>query len=79
MPAGDTAPVDCDPLAALLPDQLPPAVQLVGLLATLHDTVALPPVVILDGETEILIAGGVTTVTVAEPLPEPEEFVHVSV
>jgi hypothetical protein len=54
-------------------------VQLVGLLATLHDTVALPPVVILDGETEILIAGGVTTVTVAEPLPEPEEFVHVSV
>lgn len=63
----------------MLPDQLPPAVQLVGLLVTLHDTVALPPVVIFGGETEILILGGVTTVTVADPLPEPDEFAQVSV
>ena len=74
-----SAPVDCEPLVALLPDQAPDAVQEVA-LAEDQLKVELPPVVIELGLTVSLTvgAGGVTE-TVADCDAEPPGPVQVKV
>ncbi len=72
-------PVLCEPLAALLPDQLPLAVQLVGLFVTLQVIVDDEPVVIDVGLTDMLTTGVAITVTVAEAVPEPAELLQLNV
>ena len=74
------APVDCEPVAALLPDQEPPATQAVALLAA-QVRVDEPPLAMVLGLALKLtvVLGLALTVTVADceaspPLPE-----HVSV
>jgi hypothetical protein len=74
-----SAPVDCEPLIPLVPDQAPEAVQAVALLAD-QLTVELPPLVTLLGLAERLIVGtGWVTVTVAACVALPPEPVQVSV
>ncbi len=60
------APVDCEPLTALGPDQAPEAVQAVALLDD-HVKLAVPPLVIVLGlaARETVGAGGVTETVVA--------------
>lgn len=72
-------PVLWDPLAALLPLHEPPAVQDDGLLVTLQLIVAVPPVVMLAGATEILTTGIAITVTVADADPEPAALLQLRV
>lgn len=77
-------PTCCEPPAAfLLPLQyeFPLAVHDVGLPVVLQVTVALEPVVILDGLTEIFTVGTADTVNVAvfDPLPAALEHVKVYV
>jgi hypothetical protein len=70
-----SAPVDCDPLRALVPDHPPEAVQEVALLAD-HVRVELPPLVTVLGLALMLTVavGCALTVTVTDwvalpPLP----------
>jgi hypothetical protein len=62
-----SAPVDWEPLIALLPDQPPEAVQAVALLET-HVKVELPPLVMVLGLALMLTVapGALLTVTVAD-------------
>lgn len=77
VPAVDMVPVLCDPLPLFAPDQLPLAVQLVGLLVALQLKVELLPVPMLLGETEMVTTGATApppplvtfTVAVAVSLP----------
>jgi hypothetical protein len=73
------APVDCVPLVALLPDQLPDAVQVVA-LATDQLKVAAFPVVTELGVAERLIVGAAVDAreTAADWVELPPEPVHVS-
>jgi hypothetical protein len=48
-------------------------------LVTFHESVALPPVFIDVGDTEIAITGVARTVRTAEALPEPALLLHVIV
>lgn len=74
-----SAPVDCEPLVALLPDHAPEAVQVVALAET-QVSVALPPLVIALGPTLRLTVGtGVFTVTVADCAALPPGPVQVRV
>jgi hypothetical protein len=69
-----SAPVDCEPLAALVPDQAPDAVHEVALVAV-QLKVELPPLATVLGLARKLTTGAdVLTVTVADcdalpPLP----------
>lgn len=61
-----SAPVDCEPLRALLPDQAPEAVQEDALLED-HDRVALLPLVIVLGlAMSAAVGGGGVTDTVVD-------------
>ena len=72
MPAVFIAPVVCVPLVVLLlPLHEPPAVHDDGLLVADHDIVALLPVLILVGDTEMFTTGIATTDTVVEADPDP--------
>ena len=75
-----SAPVDCEPLTALLPDQEPPAAHPVALLAA-HVKVAEPPLEIVLGLALKLtvVFGLALTVTVADCVAVPPLPVHVSV
>lgn len=71
-----SAPVDCEPLKALLPDHAPEAVQL---FASVEDqvSVALWPLVIALGPTlKLTVGAGEVTVTVVDCAalpPSPEQ------
>lgn len=74
-----SAPVDCEPLRALLPDQAPEAVQLFALMAD-QVSVALPPVVIALGPTlRLTVGAGEVTETVVDCAELPPAPVHVRV
>ena len=61
-----SAPVDCEPLRALLPDQVPEAVQAVAWVDD-HVRVALPPLVIALGPTlRLTVGSGALTETVVD-------------
>jgi hypothetical protein len=73
------APVDCEPLAGLLPDHAPEAEQEVALVADQFN-VALPPLVIALGPTlRITLGAGDFTVTVAVCAALPPGPVQVNV
>jgi hypothetical protein len=71
--------VDCEPCTALAPDQAPPAVQAVALVAVQFN-VALPPLVMALGPTLRLTVGvGDLMETVADWTALPPDPEHVSV
>jgi hypothetical protein len=73
------APVDCDPLIALAPDQAPEAVQPVALVADQFN-VELPPLATVLGLATMLTTGAVAvTDTVADWLELPPVPVQLSV
>ena len=72
------APVDCEPLVALPPDQPPEAVQAVALLED-QVRVELPPLVTLVGLALSETVGGGVTETVTDCAAEPPAPVHASV
>jgi hypothetical protein len=73
------APVDCDPLIALAPDQAPEAVQPVALVAD-QFKVELPPLATVLGLAAMLTTGAVAvTDTVADWLELPPVPVQLSV
>jgi hypothetical protein len=63
----------------LVPLQLPPPEHDVGLLPTFHDSVELPPAVILAGLRLIDMVGVASTFKVADPVAEPALLLQVSV
>jgi hypothetical protein len=73
-----SAPVDCEPLAAKVPDQPPEAVQAVALVED-QVSVELPPLATLVGLALSETVGGAVTETVADCAAEPPAPVHVSV
>jgi hypothetical protein len=77
-----SAPVDCDPLRALAPDQEPAALQAVALVEDHVSAELLPEATVLGLELILTVgAGGVgtpVTVTVAIWVTEPSGPVHVS-
>ncbi len=82
----ESAPVDCVPEAALVPDQSPEAVHLVGGLVADKDMVDELPWLMVDGLTLRLMTGAAgggggaaVTVTVAELVPVPPALVQASV
>ena len=61
-----SAPVDCEPLRALAPDQAPEALQAVALVDD-HVSVALAPLAIALGPTlKLTVGSGALTETVAD-------------
>ena len=61
-----SAPVDCEPLRALLPDQAPEAVQAVAWVDD-HVSVELPPLVMALGPTlRLTVGSGALTETVVD-------------
>jgi hypothetical protein len=75
-----SAPVDCEPLTALLPNQAPEAVQEVALLET-HVNVELPPLATVLGLAPILTVavGFALTVTVVDCAAVPPAPLQVNV
>ena len=73
-----SAPVDCVPLSALLPDQAPLAVQEVALLDDQVNVAALPLATVLGLAVKLTVAVGFT-VTVADCAALPPAPVQVSV
>jgi hypothetical protein len=74
-----SAPVDCEPLRALAPDQAPDAAQEVALLAD-QVNVALPPLEMALGPTLRLTVGAAAlTETIADCTAEPPVPVQVKV
>jgi hypothetical protein len=72
------APVDCEPLAALVPDQAPEAVQEVALMAD-QVSVELPPLATVPGlATKVTVGAGDVTETVADCVALPPVPVQVS-
>ena len=75
-----SAPVDCVPLSALLPDQAPLAVQEVALLDDQVSVAALPLATVLGLAVKLTVAVGFgLTVTVADCAALPPAPVQVSV
>jgi len=73
-----SAPVDCDPLAAMLPDQAPEAVHEVALAAD-QVNVELPPLATVLGlAANVTVGAGEVTETVADCVALPPLPVHVS-
>ena len=74
-----SAPVDCEPLTGLAPDQAPEAVQAVALVAD-QFKVALPPLVIALGPTlKVTVGVGDLMETVADWVAVPPVPVQVKV
>ena len=73
------APVDCDPLAASLPDQPPEAVQAVALVEDQVSAALLPLVTVLGAALKVTVGAGEVTETVADWAAEPPAPVQVSV
>ena len=60
------APVDCEPLVALAPDQAPEAVQAVALLADQARTALLPLAIVLGLAVKLTVGADVLTETIAD-------------
>ena len=75
-----SAPVDCEPLVALLPDQAPEAVQAVALVVDQLSVEALPLVIELGLAARVTVGAGVgwVTDTVAAWVALPPPPVQVS-
>jgi hypothetical protein len=75
-----SAPVDCEPLTALLPDHEPPATHAVALLAAHVRVDELPVAMVLGLALKLTVVFGFAlTVTVADWVAVPPLPVHVSV
>jgi hypothetical protein len=73
-----SVPVDCEPLAALVPDQAPEAVQEVALVAD-QVNVELPPLATVLGlAAKVTVGAGEVTDTVADCVALPPVPVQVS-
>jgi hypothetical protein len=73
-----SAPVDCEPLTALLPDQAPEAVQEVALAADQVNVELLPVVTVLGFAAKVTVGAGEVTVTVDDCVALPPLPVQVS-
>ncbi len=74
-----SAPVDCDPLVAWLPDQAPEATHEVALVDDQVRMAALPLVTVLGLALRMTVGGGEVTVTVADCAALPPVPVQVNV
>ena len=72
------APVDCEPLTALAPDQAPEAVQAVALLADQAKTALLPLAIVLGLAVKLTVGADVLTETIAVCVALPPVPVQVS-
>ena len=61
-----SAPVDCDPVAGLLPDHEPEAVQAVALVADQVSVALLPLATVLGLAARLMVGTGCVTETVAD-------------
>ena len=61
-----SAPVDCDPVTGLLPDQDPEAVQAVALVADQVSVALLPLATVLGLAERLMLGTGCVTETVAD-------------
>jgi hypothetical protein len=73
-----SAPVDCEPLAAMLPDQAPEAVHEVALVADQVNVELLPLVTVLGLAAKVTVGAGEVTETVADCVALPPVPVQVS-
>jgi hypothetical protein len=73
-----SAPLDCEPLIPLLPDQLPEAVQAVALVEDQLSVDALPLAMVLGLAVKLTVGAGAVTETVAECVALPPVPVQVS-
>jgi hypothetical protein len=73
-----SAPVDCEPLAALLPDQAPEALQEVAFLADQVSVELLPLATVLGLAAKLTVGAGAVTETVADCDALPPAPVQVS-
>ncbi len=71
--------MDCVPLVAWLPDQLPEAVQEVVLVELQVSVEALPEATLVGLATRVTVGAGVVTVTIADWAMLPPGPVQVSV
>jgi hypothetical protein len=72
-----SAPVDCEPLTAIIPDQAPEAVQVVALLADQINVELLPLATVLGLAAKVMVGAGDVTDTVADCAalpPAPVQF-----
>lgn len=72
------APLDCEPLTALLPDQPPVAVHAVALVEVQVKVDAAPLFTVLGLAEKLTVGDGVVTETVADCVALPPEPVQVS-
>ena len=72
------APVDCEPLEALVPDQAPEAVQAVALLADQAKVELLPLAIVLGLADNATVGAGGVTDTVFDCVALPPAPVQVS-
>jgi hypothetical protein len=72
------APVDCEPLAALVPDQAPDAVQEVALVDDQLRVEALPLLTVLGLAAKLTVGAGAVTDTVTDCVALPPAPVQVS-
>ena len=72
------APVDCEPLVALAPDQAPEALQAVALLADQAKTALLPLAIVLGLADKATVGAGEVTDTVLVCVALPPVPVQVS-
>ena len=70
--------MDCEPLAALLPDQAPEAVQEVALMADQVSVELLPLATVLGLAVKVTVGEGAVTDTVADCVALPPLPVQVS-
>jgi hypothetical protein len=71
VPFAVRAPVDCEPLTALVPDHAPDAVHEVALVAD-HVNVELAPLAIVLGlAAKVMLGAGAVTVTVTDCVAVP--------
>lgn len=74
-----TAPVDCEPLVPMDPDQPPEAVQEVALLADQVSVVLAPLATLLAAALRVTVGAGVDTDTVTDCAADPPVPVQVRV
>jgi hypothetical protein len=72
------APVDCEPLSALVPDQSPEAVQEVAFCVDHVRVEAAPAAIVLGDALKVTNGGNAETVTVADCAAEPPSPVQAS-
>lgn len=74
-----SAPVACEPLTALLPDQAPEAVQVVALAADQVRVELLPLLIVLGLAVKLTVGAGCVTDTAADCTALPPGPLQVSV